>query len=73
MGLTGPEKRCLDAFRAVLKRLYPINPSVQEVADEMGLTKSACAAHLRSLERKGRVERNGRKSRTLRLAKRRAA
>lgn len=64
--ITESERRCLEAFKTARKKLAPIPPSVQEVADEMGITKSACGQILKSLENKGKVARDGRRSRTLR-------
>jgi len=68
--LTDPEKVCLNALLAACKRLSPMTPSVQDVADEMKASKSTAAGWLKRLEIKGWVERNGRKSRTLRLVRR---
>lgn len=63
------EKRCLSALKAVL-RMSPVSPSVQDVADEMGVSKAQASVLLIQLQEKGRVTRDGRKSRTLRLAPR---
>ncbi|HEV7674335.1 MAG TPA: helix-turn-helix domain-containing protein [Candidatus Angelobacter sp.] len=71
--LTPAEARCLAAFKAARRRMSPIPPSVQDVADEMGVTKKTASVTLQQLQEKGRVTRDGRKSRTLRLASRRTA
>jgi DNA-binding IclR family transcriptional regulator len=68
--LNETEAKCLAATKAVIKRMFPVTPSVQDVADEMGLSKKRASVLLLQLQEKGRVTRDGRKSRTLRLARR---
>lgn len=63
--LTPPEKSCLEAFRDVRRKLRPLAPTVQEVADQMGQSKGNAGLLLKALERKGYVTRKGRAARSL--------
>ena len=67
--LTPSEKACLEAFREVRRKLRPIAPTVQEVANQMGQSKGNAGLLLKALERKGYVTRKGRAARSLSLAK----
>ena len=68
--LTPAEARCLAAVKSAMRRMRPIPPSVQDVANEMGVTKKTASVTLQQLQKKGKVTRDGRKSRTLRLVQR---
>jgi predicted ArsR family transcriptional regulator len=68
IALTAAETRCLQAFIQASKRLAPVIPTVEEVGGEMGVSKNSAFFHLRNLEKKGLVTRQGRKSRSLQLA-----
>lgn len=67
--LSPSQREWMKDVRAAMARLYPIPPSVQDVADEMGVTKKTASVRLQKLQKKGKVTRDGRKSRTLRLVR----
>lgn len=57
--LTEPEKRCLQAFKAAAKRLGA-SPLLDDIAQEMGVTKQHISGLMKGLVSKGFIERNGR-------------
>jgi len=63
------ERDCLDAYR-MAKRKAGMNPTLDEVVEEMGKSKTYVAFLLAELWKKGKLTKNGRKARCYGLPKR---
>jgi repressor LexA len=67
MDLTRREKEALAAINTLFDRLK-YSPTVQEIADEMGLySKSSAFRYIQALENKGYIERKESSPRALRV------
>jgi SOS-response transcriptional repressor LexA len=70
MDLTRREKEALAAINTLFDRLK-YSPTVQEIADEMGLySKSSAFRYIQTLENKGYIERKEGSPRALKLLRR---
>jgi len=69
-GLTDGEKRCFNALRDLSRRLN-VPPTLQEIADELGITRPAAHYYLQILQSKGWVRRRHKMARTLEIVPRR--
>ena len=69
--LSKAQKSCLIAYRAA-RRIVGMNPTIDEVGEQMGRSRFTAANHLKSLARKGVLTQNGQKARCYGLPKRQA-
>lgn len=67
-GKTEGPSRAQKLVLAVLEKPRPYPPTIREIAAEIGCTPSNIHAHLTALRKKGMVEWEERKPRTLRVA-----
>jgi repressor LexA len=66
--ITQPQQRTLRVIENCLQeRGYP--PTIQELADELGITPASTHGQVKQLERKGYLKREGRKARSLVLVR----
>lgn len=62
--LTPRQTDCLKLIVSY-RRLYGFSPTIQELADAMGICKVSCFGHVRALQKKGVVRRERYRSRGL--------
>lgn len=58
-GLTPRQQEALDSFRAIVKRNKGVPPSIEELAQEMGVKKATAQGFLVLLVRKGFLVKRG--------------